>query len=208
MAQEARPAAEGTVPVEVPAFMSEIVATFSQLARQSPQVSQRSGVSVRLSVANYETLVAAALRRALRCKESVAVPRVSDLEMLAASTQGKVEIETVDEREGNVIDRLMKAAVLNVFKEHLRIERLKDVIGAFDGGLVVHTGDDQPASEVVSALESPDAEPLRSIVRDLVPGTAQAPHRAAALEFLLEGLHLSKRLNKDASGAAATYRAR
>jgi magnesium chelatase subunit I len=208
VAQEARPPAPGTVDVEVPAFMSEIVATFSQLARQSPQVSQRSGVSVRLSVANYETLEAAALRRALRAKEPVAVPRVSDLDMLAASTQGKVEIETVDEREGNVIDRLMKAAVLTVFKDRLRVEKLKDVIAAFDSGMVVHTGDDVPSADVVAALDGPDADPLRSAVRDLVPGKALAPHRAAALEFLLEGLHLSKRLNKDASGAAATYRAR
>jgi magnesium chelatase subunit I len=159
-------------------------------------------------VANYETLVAASLRRALRAKEQVAVPRVSDLDMLASSTQGKVEIEALDEREGNVIDRLMKAAVLTVFKEHLRMEKLKDVIAAFDTGLIVHTGDDVPAATVISSLESPEAEPLRDVVRDLVPGKALAPYRASALEFLLEGLHLSKRLNKDASGAAATYRAR
>jgi magnesium chelatase subunit I len=31
---------------------------------------------------------------------------------------------------------------------------------------------------------------------------------ASAIEFILEGLHLSKRLNKDASGARATYRGR
>jgi magnesium chelatase subunit I len=29
-----------------------------------------------------------------------------------------------------------------------------------------------------------------------------------AVEFVLEGLHLSKRLNKDASGPSATYRGR
>jgi len=28
------------------------------------------------------------------------------------------------------------------------------------------------------------------------------------VEFLLEGLHLTRRLNKDASGARATYRSR
>jgi len=31
---------------------------------------------------------------------------------------------------------------------------------------------------------------------------------ASAVEFVLEGLHLSKRLNKDAHAGRATYRAR
>jgi magnesium chelatase subunit I len=207
--QEAR---EVTVPagmsVTVPDFMADIIATFSQLARQSPQISQRSGVSVRLSVANYETLVAAALRRSLRSKEKEAVPRVSDLEALAASTQGKVEIEALDEREGNVIDRLLKASVLTVFKERCRIEDLRNAIQGFDGGMVIHTGDDVAANDVIGVLANPDAKGLQEAVYRLVGPDASVPVKASAVEFLLEGLHLSKRLNKDAAGNKATYRAR
>jgi magnesium chelatase subunit I len=194
--------------VTVPDFMAEIVATFSQLARQSPQVSQRSGVSVRLSVANYETLNAAALRRALRSKEKEAVPRVSDLESLAASTQGKVEIESIDEREGNIIDRLMKASVLTVFKDRCKIDELRTAIQGFDGGLVVHTGDDVASNDTVAILANPDAAGLQQAVYKLVGADASIPVKASAVEFLLEGLHLSKRLNKDAAGSKATYRAR
>ncbi len=207
--QEARPVTVPTgMSVTVPDFMAEIVATFSQLARQSPQVSQRSGVSVRLSVANYETLVAASLRRALKGQEKEAVPRVSDLESLAASTQGKVEIETIDEREGNVIDRLLKASVLTVFKDRCKIDELRTVIQGFDGGMVVHTGDDIAANDEVGVLANPDAEGLRDAVYRLVGADASIPVKASAVEFLLEGLHLSKRLNKDAAGSKATYRAR
>ncbi len=109
----------GGVRVEVPQHMVEIVATLSQLARQSPHINQRSGVSVRLSVANYETLVASAVRRALRLGETEAVPRISDLESLVASTSGKVEIETIDEgRDGQVVERIIQQAVLTVFKSH------------------------------------------------------------------------------------------
>ena len=94
-----------------PPFMAEIVGTLSHLARQSPNINQRSGVSVRLSIANYETLVANAARRALRLGEKDVVPRVSDLEALVSSTSGKVEIETLEEgRDGQVVDRLLKAA--------------------------------------------------------------------------------------------------
>ena len=62
------------IPVTVPVFLKEVVAEISQLARRSSHLNQRSGVSVRLSIANYETLVANSVRRALRTGEPVAVP--------------------------------------------------------------------------------------------------------------------------------------
>src|SRR5579863_3220972 len=93
VAQEAQPAEVPGVTVSVPAFMAEVVARLSQAARSSSRVNQRSGVSVRASIANHETLVAAALRRALRLGEHEAVPRPSDLDALVASTLGKLEIE-------------------------------------------------------------------------------------------------------------------
>ena len=109
--------------------MTEIVAEISQQARRSPHVNQRSGVSVRLSIANYETLVANATRRALRNGETEVVPRVSDLEALVASTAGKVEIETVDDgREEQVLDRIVKASVLEVFRARVRPEKLAELV--------------------------------------------------------------------------------
>ncbi len=64
VAQEARPAEVDGIRVAVPAHMARIVAGITHGARRSPHVNQRSGVSVRLSIANYETLVANATRRA------------------------------------------------------------------------------------------------------------------------------------------------
>jgi magnesium chelatase subunit I len=206
--QEAMKPPTGDIAVTVPDFMSEIIATFSQLARQSPHVNQRSGVSVRLSVANHETLVASALRRALRSHEPHAVPRISDLDSLMASTQGKIEIETLDEREGSVVEKLFKAATLTVFRDQVKIEDLKNVIGAFENGLVVHAGDDQSSADYAATLNQAEAEPLREAVRNLVGAKAKPVEQASALEFILEGLHLSKRLNKDAAGSKSTYRGR
>ena len=203
--QEAMAPAGGEIAIQVPDFMAEIVATFTQLARQSPNVNQRSGVSVRLSVANYETLVAASIRRALRAGEKQAVPRVSDLDALMSSTQGKIEIETLDEREGSVVEKLLKGAVLTVFKDRVRIEDMREAISAFEEGLVVHTGDDLKAADYVVTLEGSKA--LAGAIDRL--GIGNTPGElASATEFILEGLHLSKRLNKDASGPKATYRAR
>ncbi len=192
------------VRVAVPEYMTEIVAAISQHARQSPHVNQRSGVSVRLSVANFETLVANATRRAVRNQESEVVPRVSDLDALVSSTAGKIEFETVDDgREEQVLDRIVKAAVLETFRSTCKPEKLTTLVTAFDEGLVVHTGDDVPAADYASLLS--DLPGLRDTLADLEVGETPA-EVASAVEFVLEGLHLSKRLNKDAVGAKAAYR--
>jgi magnesium chelatase subunit I len=196
-------------PVSVPSYLQEVIAEVSQLARRSPHLNQRSGVSVRLTIANYETLVANAMRRALRNGEPVAVPRVSDLAALVPSTQGKIEVEALEEgREHEVVAQLISAAVLSVFRRRVTLEDPAAVVAAFDADRVVHAGDDLAAVQYVSVLrEMPALEPpTRSLAG---PEAAESPALlASALEFLLEGLHLTKRLNKDASGPRALYRSR
>jgi magnesium chelatase subunit I len=209
MRQEARQPSVGDVHVTIPAYMEHVVATFSQLARSSNQVNQRSGVSVRLSVSNLEVLGANALRRGLRAGERNVVPRVSDLSSLAASTSGKVEIEALEEgREGVILENLVKASVLTVFKELVTPDQTRDVVAAFEEGTIAHTGDDVPSAELATLLEQVPA--LRTPVLALTAGDESPAAVAAAIEFVLEGLHLGKRLNKDgASGATgATYRGR
>ena len=207
MRQEARPASVGDVSVRVPDYMEEVIATLSHLARSSSQVNQRSGVSVRLSVSNSEVLAANALRRALRAGETEVVPRVCDLGAIAASTSGKIEIESLEDgREGAILENLVRAAVLTVYKQRVTPDQVRDVIAAFDEGVVAHTGEDIASADEVALLESVPA--LRAPVSALA-GADQSPAAlAAAVEFVLEGLHLSKRLNKDASGSRATYRGR
>jgi magnesium chelatase subunit I len=203
---EARPLEAEGLAVSMPSFMTEIVAEISQLARRSPHVNQRSGVSARLSIANYETLVANATRRALANAEHDVVPRVSDLEALYSSTSGKIEIETLEDgREGQVLERIMKAAVLEVFRARVRPEKLGPVVASFEDGSVVHTGEDVPSAEYRALLQQLDS--VGPLLADLQVGESPAGI-ASGIEFVLEGLHLTKRLNKDAVGARATYRAR
>ncbi|MBA2281480.1 MAG: sigma 54-interacting transcriptional regulator [Actinomycetota bacterium] len=205
--QESTPFAVPGLRVSVPPFLADVVATLSHLARQSPHVNQRSGVSVRLTVANQETLVANAARRALRLGETDVVPRIIDLEALASSTQGKIEIESVDEgRDGQVVEHLLRAAVLTVFRDRLPIDRLRPVLEAFEGGEVVHTGEDVTAATEAALVERIPA--LREPVLELTGGDESPAAIASAVEFVLEGLHLSKRLNKDAAAGKATYRGR
>jgi magnesium chelatase subunit I len=204
--QEAEPFEAEGLRVQVPDFMAEVVAELSQLARTSSAINQRSGVSVRLSIANYETLVANAARRALRSGEHDAVPRVSDLEALVASTAGKVEIESLEEgREEKVVERLVKSALLTVFRDRCQLDRLRGVVSAFEDGTVVHAGDDLSSVDYLQTLSALPS--LEAPVMELA-GSESPAAVASAVEFVLEGLHLSKRLNKDAAGGRATYRGR
>jgi magnesium chelatase subunit I len=204
---EARPLEVDGIRVVVPDYMSEIVATLSQLARESAHVNQRSGVSVRLTVANSEVLVANATRRALRHGEREVTPRVSDLDALTASTMGKIEIETLEDgREEQIADRLLRSAVLTVFKRRVPPGQLRDVVVAFDEGAIVHTGDDVAAPDLARLVE--EVPSLREPVRALAGNDESPATLASAVELVLEGLHLSKRLNKDTSSTRTTYRSR
>jgi magnesium chelatase subunit I len=205
--QEANPMQVSGVRVDMPPFMAEVVATLSHLARSSPHVNQRSGVSVRLTVANSEVLLANAVRRALLVGEDEVVPRISDLDALVASTAGKIELDTVEEgRDEVIVENLVKAAVLTAWRARCNIGSLVDVVSAFDEGRIVHAGEDVPTARYVELVAEVPA--LRSHVLDLTGGDESPGMVAAAVEFLLEGLHLSKRLNKDAAGTRATYRSR
>jgi magnesium chelatase subunit I len=197
------------IPVTVPMFLKEVVAEVSQLARRSSHLNQRSGVSVRLSIANYETLVANSVRRALRTGEPVAVPRISDLASLVPSTQGKVEVEAMEEgHEQDVVAHLVAAATLAVFRRRVTLNDPGAIVAAFTEQVVVHAGDDLPSAAYLAVLaDIPELEPPTRALAG--PDAAESPAlMASALEFLLEGLHLTKRLNKDASGARALYRGR
>jgi magnesium chelatase subunit I len=205
--QEARPFEVEGVDVRIPEWMDEIVATFSHLARGSSNVSQRSGVSVRLTVSNRETMVANAVRRSLRLGEDVVAPRVSDLDALAASTMGKVEVESFEEgREGDIIGKLLQQAVLTVFRDRIGTGIAGPVVDSFEDGEVIHTGEDVSVADYEARLD--ERPGLAEIVDELAGDGATPAERASAAELVLEGLHLSKRLNKDAVGARATYRSR
>src|SRR3954447_6814944 len=152
--QELRPLEAAGVRVHVPPYMAEIVAQLSQLARQSPHINQRSGVSVRLTVSNLETLVAHAARRALILGETDIVPRVTGLEALASSTAGKVEIESIEEgRDEQIVGHLLKSSTLHTFRARLPLEQLRPVIEAFDADVIVSAGEDVVSADYVRLVD-------------------------------------------------------
>jgi len=198
-------AGDASVPVEVPGFMKEVVAELSQLARRSSEVSQRSGVSVRVTIANRETLGAAALKRAVRLGEPSAAPRISDLPAVVASTAGKIELETLGDetREDRVVEKLVARAVVNVFNRHFAVSELVPLIERFEeGGLEAEVGESVPSTvHVELAARVPE---LASAIGRLDAGESPAGI-ASSVEFVLEGLHLNRRLNKERRSGGIRY---
>jgi magnesium chelatase subunit I len=188
----------------VPDFMKQIIAELTQLARKSPDVSQRSGVSARVSICNYETLVSSALRRAIRLQEDLVVPRVSDLGALIPSTQGKIELETVgDAKEDRIVEKLIQGAVLNVFNRYFSVGDFETLLGRFERGLTVEVGESMSSDRYLRLLaELPE---VRNAMTRLTTETSSAA-TASAVEFLLDGLHLNRKLNKDRSAGKSRYR--
>ena len=192
------------VPVLVPGFMKEIVAELSHVARRHAQVNQRSGVSVRVSTANYENLESNALRRALMTNEREAVARISDLPALMTSTAGKIELETwEDTDDSSVLEKLMKTATNNVFRRHFTVQEFSDLVQRFDrGGFTVEVGDRLPGRAYRQALSE-----LKGVdrARQKLDEPESEAMRIAVLEFILEGLHLGKRLNKTSLDGSSVY---
>ena len=126
--------------VKTPEFMKEIIGEITHLARRSPEINQRSGVSLRVSISNFETLIGQAFRRSL-ANNSISSPRISDLPYLIASTIGKIELETVEEGlETKIIGDIVDRAVLNVFTNHTEADEFDFVLNQFEEGIVIQAG--------------------------------------------------------------------
>ncbi len=203
MEQEQRKLDLGEYREDVPAFMSQIIAEITQQARRSPDINQRSGVSVRASVSNYEAILANALRRAIEVGEHDVVPRISDLPFIMPSLQGKVEFEAMEEgREEKIMERLFQEATKAVFSRFTVDIDLEPLALQFADGIHVTTGESLPSNEYKDIIRKIDG--LAQAIEILIPN-ANAANQASTVEFILEGLHINQMLNKDRVGGRTTY---
>jgi magnesium chelatase subunit I len=200
---EARSFEDIDVKVKMPAFMEEVVAEITHLARRHPQVNQGSGVSVRVSIANDENLIANALRRAIRNGEPEAVPRISDLAAIGPSTVGKIELESYEEADDEaLLEKLTRSAVSNVFRRHLDSSELTNMVERFDTGHSFEVSDRLSTADYVAEAEE---FPEVAAAMQRLKVKASPAMTASVLEFILEGLHLGKRLNKSHMASGAVY---
>jgi magnesium chelatase subunit I len=194
----------------VPEHLAEIIARFARLVRESSHVDQRSGVSARFAIAGMETIAASAVRRAAIAGEIRPVARVVDLPSVVPASRGKVEFadsgsDPDDERELEVLEHLLRQATAQTFRARCAGLDLTGLQEHFSGGETVESGELVPAPALLGQLGT--IPKLAELLGRLgVPeGEQSAEQAAAAVEFALEGLYLTRRLAKDTDGVRTVY---
>lgn len=205
MEQEAGISLEGEFPVQVPPFMKEIIEQMSICARRSKYVDQQSGVSARLSIANYRTMVASARQRAVRLGESPAVPRISDLAHLQASSLGKLELDMMGSQqmsERQVLDAVLAEAIRTVFDEYVDRHGLEEITSVFSKGVKIEVGDMLPSSYYAERVQH--VPRIWEKAFEVNPAE-NAAVRASCVEFVLAGLYAKDQISRSQHHGRITY---
>ncbi|MBQ1051258.1 magnesium chelatase [Micromonospora sp. C51] len=201
---------EADLVAEVPEHVLEVLARFARAVRESPSVDPRSGVSARFAIAAAETVAAAALRRACLLgtdsepPSAEAVARVGDAVSVTSTLRGKVEFESGEEgREIELLGHLLRTATAETFRARLAGLDLSGFTALVEDGQAVETGELVSAADLLRQVGTVPglAKVLDRLGIGDAPTTGQA---AAAVEFVLEGLYLSRRLGKDVTDGGRT----
>jgi magnesium chelatase subunit I len=208
MEQEAGPILDGDYPVLVPYFMKEIIEQISMCARKSKFVDQQSGVSARLSIANYRTMVASARQRGVRLGERPAVPRISDLGHLYSSSLGKLELDMMGSHqmtERQVLEAIQAEAIRTVFEEYVDKHGLEEIVDVFGKGVKIEVGDLLPSSHYAERLKR--APKAWDKAFEVNPSENEAV-RASCIEFVLAGLYANDQISRSQKHGRITYEIR
>jgi len=189
----------------VPKFMKEILAELTFQARNSTDVNQSSGVSCRVSIRSYESIMGAALRRCIELGETVAVPRITDIKSAFPSISGKLELEyeVVDVKQFEIVDNLAKRAIKIVFDHYFKLDDLSSIIESFENGMVAEISQFQSSQAYMDGFK---VIPGMKKAAETLVNPDNPPEASAAIEFVLEGLHLSNKLNREMKGKGMVYK--
>jgi magnesium chelatase subunit I len=197
---------EAALVADVGDHLLEVLARLTRNLRESSSVDHRSGVSARFPIAAAEGVAASALRRAARTADhETAVARICDLAVVLPTLLGKIEFEMGEEgRERAIVEHLLRLATAATFRDRLSGLDLSGFTQIFAEGAIVETGDLVPASDLLAQLGAVPGlfKVLNRLGYDDAAGRGEV---AAAAEFALEGLHLTRRIEKEFVNGRAIY---
>ncbi len=203
--QEAEIELDGKFPVVVPYFMKEICEQITVQARKSKYIDQQSGVSARLSIANYRTMISSARQRGIVLGESPAVPRISDLGHLYTSSLGKIELDLMGSHqmtERQVLDGIVAEAIDAVFDEYVTQHGLDEIAEIFSKGVKIEVGDMVPSSQYAKILKRVPQVWEKAFE---VNASQCDSVRASCVEFVLAGLYSKDRISRAQYHGHTTY---
>jgi magnesium chelatase subunit I len=205
MEQEARHIPLDGFSCSVPQFIKEIIAEMTLQARSSPDISQHSGVSCRATIRSFEAILGSAARRCFELSEKKAVPRITDIEMTFPAICGKLELEYGgrDHNAVGIVEELARRATKVVFDETFKPEELSSIYASFNNGIAAEVSPAIPSIEYMDGLKNIPG--LKDAVAMLVDPECPA-EAASAIEFILEGLHLSNKLNREVFNDRIVYK--
>ena len=195
-AQEAWTRRNGNA-MHLPQYVQQVIERIAFAAREDKKVDKRSGVSQRLPISAMENVVSNAERRAIRNREKMVVPRISDIYAALPAITGKLELEYEGEMKGaDFVGReLIRAAIAKTYDEYYTGANMQQVVQWFDLGGEIQLSDTISAGEALENLRG-----IQGLADKLGPlGISQkdAPEKqVSAAEFILEGLHAHKRIGR------------
>ena len=137
--------------------------------------------------------------------ETLAVPRITDIRSIYPAITGKLEMEyeVIDSKEGEIVDNLAKRAIKIIFDHHFKLNELSSIIESFENGMVAEISQFQPSEAYMEGFKVIPG--MKNAVESLV-NVNNPPEASAAIEFVLEGLHLSNKLNRELKGKGMVYK--
>jgi magnesium chelatase subunit I len=186
------------VEVRVPVYFKEVVEQLAFGAREDKRIDKRSGVSQRLPISVLENAVSNAERRALRAKDSLAVPRMLDLYSALPAITGKLELEYEGELKGGdtVARDLIRGAVGKVYDHYFDGANVSPIVQWFDLGGSLKLDEHLDSATMVRQLSG--IQGLMEKVKALgLSANEPDAVRASAAEFVLEGLHAHRRISRN-----------
>ncbi|MEV1147726.1 magnesium chelatase, partial [Micromonospora sp. NPDC049799] len=132
------------------------------------------------------------------------VARVGDAVSVTSTLRGKVEFESGEEgREVEILGHLLRTATAETFRARLAGLDLSGFTALVEDGKAIETGELVGSAELLGQVGTVPG--LAKVLDRLGLGDAPSPEQAAAgVEFVLEGLHLTRRLGKDVTDSGRT----
>lgn len=178
----------------IPGFMSDLIATISHEAREHPKVNTRSGVSVRMTIANYESMTANAQRRAILSGDSEATPAVIDLSAITPSMMGKIEFDTWEDSDDiRVMDDIIGEAVRGIGADLPDQAWATDLLKAVEEGKEISIDPAAPAEATLSTISVPESVSAGAAT---FAKNSSASALLSAIQFALEYWFRAGRIRK------------
>lgn len=192
--------------VEVTELLKLLVEQIAVEARNSEFVDAKSGVSARLTISAYESLISAAELRFLKSNQPYTFARLGDLYGAVPAINGKIELVYEGEQEGpaviahNLISVAIRNLFIQLFSDPAKLKRKKEssdysaITNWFAQGNILDLLDHEKDNTYVAALTIVDG--LEELVAKYHP-QAKGAEKYLLMEFALHGMAEHSLLNKN-----------